>query len=272
MSREVWAAALTAYEVAQLAAGRSAGTIRLHRHYLERLREACPSPWKVRTPDLQGFLAVEHWSPETRKSARGAVRSFYRWASGSGQLDEDPAAGLEAVRVPAGVPRPTPEHVVRQLLRDTDSRIGFLGMLAALAGMRCAEMAVLNPARDYVGDWSGGSLLVHGKGGKLRDVPIVDDRLAGRLAGAEPGWAFPNGRGSHISPAHVSVLLSRALPVGWTAHQLRHRCATVAYAGTRDLLAVGALLGHTRPETTQRYVKMPDDALQAAARAAAQVA
>jgi len=45
--------------------------------------------------------------------------------------------------------------------------------------------------------------------------------------------------------------------------------ATMAYAGTRDLLAVGALLGHSRPETTQRYVKIPDDALREAARAAA---
>lgn len=47
--------------------------------------------------------------------------------------------------------------------------------------------------------------------------------------------------------------------------------ATQAYAGTRDLLAVGAVLGHSRPETTQRYVRMPDDALRAAAHAAARM-
>lgn len=36
------------------------------------------------------------------------------------------------------------------------------------------------------------------------------------------------------------------MPNGWTAHTLRHRMASVSYAGTRDLLAVGAVLGHSR--------------------------
>lgn len=41
------------------------------------------------------------------------------------------------------------------------------------------------------------------------------------------------------------------------------------YAGTRDLLAVGAVLGHARPETTRRYVRLPPDALISAVKAAA---
>ena len=43
------------------------------------------------------------------------------------------------------------------------------------------------------------------------------------------------------------------------------------YAGTRDLFAVQELLGHSRPETTRRYVRLPDDAVRAAVAAAAQV-
>lgn len=159
---------------------------------------------------------------------------------------------------------------MRQLLRVPDERIGFLGMLAALGGLRCAEMAQVHRA-DYQGDRRGGALIVHGKGGKVREIPIVDDRLAARLFEVD-GWAFPNGYGSHLTPGHVSRIMSAALPLGWTAHTLRHRCATAAYAGTRDLLAVGAMLGHSRPETTQRYVRMPDDAVRAAALAAAAVA
>lgn len=82
-------------------------------------------------------------------------------------------------------------------------------------------------------------------------------------------WAFPNGRGSHLTPGHVTKLLSKALPLTYTGHQMRHRCATVQYGATRDLLAVGAFLGHTRPETTQRYVLMPDDSLRRVANASA---
>lgn len=258
----LWALALVLYERAMISAGRSSGTVRLHRHYLARLRELHPYPFAVTTADLQAFLAEPHWAPETRKSARSAVRSFYRWGHDAGHVEVDPAARLASVRVPPGRPRPAPEHVVRQLLADPDARIGLMGMLAAFGGLRAAEIARVH-SRDLVGD----QLVVHGKGGKVRAVPVVDGRLLARLQLLD-GYAFPNGHGSHITPGHVSRLLSRALPEGWTAHTLRHRCASVAYAATRDLLAVGALLGHSRPETTQRYVLMPDDAIRAAARAA----
>jgi integrase len=261
-----WAGALVLYEAALRAANRSPNTIRLHWHYLAQLREINPRPWQVTTAQLQALMAARAWGAEARKSARTVFRSFYRWGHGAGYAAEDPALGLATVRVPAGRPRPTPEHLVRQLLRHPDARIGLMAMLAAYGGLRAGEIAVVH-RRDLVGD----ELVVHGKGGKVRGVPIVDDRLLASLQRVD-GWAFPNGLGSHLSPGHVSRLISRELPEGWTAHTLRHRCASVSYAATRDLLAVGALLGHSRPETTQRYVAMPDDALRAAARAAAQVA
>ena len=260
---DTWPGAIEGYVTAMKAAGRSPGTVRLHRHYLSRLTEVHRGgPWSVRTSTLLEVLSADHWAPETRKSARAALRSFYRWAHGAGHVEEDPAERLPSVRVPPGRPRPTPEHLVKQLLAHRDSRLGLMGMLAAYCGLRAGEIAQVH-ARDLVGD----ELIVRGKGGKTRAVPVVSPVLLGRLRLLD-GWAFPNGYGSHLSSGHVSRLLSRAMPDGWTAHTLRHRCGTVAYAATRDLLAVGALLGHSRPETTQRYVLMPDDAIRAAARAA----
>ena len=83
--------------------------------------------------------------------------------------------------------------------------------------------------------------------------------------------SFPLGKSltSYSSAGYVSKRLARALPAGWTGHTLRYRCGTAMYAGTRDLLAVGAVLGHARPETTRRYVRLPDDALISAVKAAA---
>lgn len=257
-----WPTALQHYETAMRAAGRADGTIRLHLHYLRRLADQQPRPWSVTTEQLQAFLAPAHWSPETRKSARGAVRSFYRWGHGSGRCEDDPALELASVHVPPGIPRPTPEHLVRQLL-GRDGRIGFMAMLAAYCGLRRGEIAQV-----HVDDLVGDELLVHGKGGKIRTVPVVDARLLALLSSLD-GWAFPNGLGSHLSAGHVGRLLSNALPAGWTAHTLRHRCGTRAYAATRDLFAVQQLLGHSRPETTQRYVLLPGDAVRAAAAGAA---
>lgn len=250
------------YQTAQQAAGRSAGTIRLHRYRLLDLAERFRSPAAVTTDQLVQLLAHDGWAPETRKSVRAAYRAFYRWAYQSGRLEADPTEGLPSVRVPPAVARPAPEHVVH-VGQAGDDRTRFMVQLAAYAGLRAGEIARVH-GRDLVGDL----LHVLGKGGKRRVIPVVHPELLERLAQLE-GWAFPNGRGSHLSPGRVTRLVSSALPGGWTAHTLRHRMGTAAYAGTRDLLAVGALLGHSRPETTQRYVQLPQDALRAAVRAAA---
>lgn len=268
-----WNDAMADYAATQRAAGRSPGTVRLHRHYLARVAELVPDgPEAVTTRDLRAFLGHPGWAPETRKSARAAVRGFYGWALTEGLLaghpDGDPSAGLAAVRVPPSKPRPAPEAVLEAALRAADLRVRLMLKLAAYAGLRAGEIARVH-ARDLVAVGPGVAVLVvRGKGGRTRRVPVVHPKLLRRLELLE-GWAFDNGRGEPITSAHVSRLVSRALPEGWTCHTLRHRMATVAYAGTRDLLAVGELLGHSRPETTQRYVLLPEDALVAAARAAA---
>jgi integrase len=253
---------LADYQTAQRAAGRSPGTIRLHRYRLHDLAAIFRTPAMVTTDDLIAILSHDGWAPETRKSVRGSFRSFFRWAYQSGRLDHDPSDALPSVRVPQAVARPAPETVVHTGLR-AESRVRLMVMLAAYIGLRACEIAGVHS--DHLVD---DILRVTGKGGKTREIPIVHAELLAELQ-AVTGWAFPNGRGSHLTPGHVTRLVSRALPVGWTAHTLRHRMATTAYAGSRDILAVGCLLGHSRPETTQRYVRMPDDALRAAARYAA---
>lgn len=259
----VWSVALSGYTTAMRAAGRAPTTIRLHHHYLGLLADRYRSPWTVTTAQLLDYLAVEHWAPETRKSARSVVRVFYRWGQGAGHIVTDPAVLLPSIRVPAGVPRPAPEHLVRQLVRHAEPRVGFMAMLAAYAGLRASEISRVHGLDLDLG-LTGAALTVTGKGGRVRSVPIVNEGLLERLEALGDCWAFPNGLGSHLSPGHVCKLLSRAMPDGWTAHKLRHRMATRAYAGTRDLLAVQQLLGHSRPETTQRYVLLPDDATRAA--------
>lgn len=258
-----WNDALSDYATAQRAAGRSAGTIRLHRHYLQRLADVHRSPWSATPRTLRTFLAHPGWAPETRKSARAAVRGFYAWATVEGLLEHDPAAALAPVRVPPALPRPAPEAVLAEAMSGADLRMRFMLMLAAYAGLRASEIAHVH-GRDLVGD----VLTVHGKGGKTRAVPIVHPGLLRRLQLVGDAWAFPNRQGRPMTPGHVSRLVSAALAPGWTCHTLRHRMATTAYAGTRDLLAVGAVLGHSRPETTQRYVRLPDDAVRAVVAAA----
>lgn len=257
-----WRAALRGFVIWQRAADRAPGTIRLYGYRLADLSRLAASPAAVTTDLLLDELGRHGWSAETKKSVRSAWSSFYRWALSVGIVDVDPTAKLPPISVRPRTPRPAPEDVVRRALEDADDRVVLMVLLAAHAGLRAHEIAAVH-RRDLVDD----VLHVLGKGRKERVVPVSGELLE-RLQQLD-GWAFPNPHsGSHVTAGHVSRLLSRGLPDGWTAHTLRHRMATTAYAGTGDLLAVQKLLGHSRPETTQRYVQLDDERLRAAARAA----
>lgn len=247
-------------------AGTPTSTVDLRRYYLLRLARSSDNLLTLTVDDLAAWLGGQDWSPNTRKSARSALRSFYGWAVHTGRLTASPAHLLPAVRIPRGRPRPTPERVYRKALMASDERTRLAVRLAGQCGLRRGEVA-----RVHVGhveeDLAGYSLRVTGKGGHVRIVPLPDD-LAETLLTLD-GWAFPSPKGGHLTPHHVAKIVRAALGGDWCTHSLRHRAATAAYAGTQDLRAVQELLGHSRPETTAGYVAVPDDSIRAAMRAAA---
>ena len=243
------------------AGGAAESTVRLRRMHLKRaLTWLGMPPWAATTPDLEAYLAAHEWAPETRKSVRSSLRAFYGWGEEAGHIATDPARRLPNVTVPQGKPKPAPTDVLTAALAASPRRTRLMLMLAAYAGLRRAEIATLH-SRDIVGDL----LRITGKGGRTRIVPMHPD-LIEALDGAT-GWIFPGDDRGHLSPDRVGRIMSVALGgslSGWTAHTLRHRFATRAYAGDRDILSVQQLLGHSSVATTQRYTQPPDDALRKA--------
>lgn len=133
-------------------------------------------------------------------------------------------------------------------------------------GLRACEICRVH-GRDYDGEM----LIVTGKGNKRRLVPVVDPVIRMALTRSET-YLFPGRIDGHLSPDYTARLLARALPGGLTGHQLRHRFATTAYRRTHDLLAVGQVLGHSKPETTKRYISVERDPLIAVVQAASRAA
>lgn len=257
-NRYMWQAELDGFIQHLRAGGAAASTVRLRRMHLERaLTWLGVAPWTITTDDLEGYLAAHEWAPETRKSVRSSLRAFYSWAEEAGHVEIDPSRRLPNVSVPQGKPKPAPDSVVAASLATAGDRDRLMVMLAAYAGLRRAEIAAMH-SDDIVGD----VLRVHGKGGKVRTVPMHPDLVAA-LSGVR-GYVFPGNDHGHLSPDRVGRIMSDLLGPGWTAHTLRHRFATRAYAGQRDLLTVQQLLGHSSVATTQRYTQIPDDALRRA--------
>lgn len=252
----MYAAELEAYTAHMRAAGMSGGTIRLKRAHVERcLSWLRKGPRDVTLDDLTGYMAAHEWAAETRKSMRSSLRGFFAWCEDNGRTDTDPARKLPTVSVPQGVPHPTPQTVVDAALAEADPRARLMLDLARLAGLRRAEIASL-----HTDNLVGSELVVTGKGGKVREIP-AHDALVEALAVLPRGYVFPGRDGGHLSPDRVGRIMAKALPGdGWTAHSLRHRFATRAYASERDLIAVQQMLGHSSLATTQRYTKAPDDA------------
>lgn len=257
------------------AAALSAGTLHVRRFYVRQLAETYADPWAVSPDDLALWLSRADWAPETKKGARSAVRSFYKWAEISGQLVSSPGRDLAPVRIPRTVPHPTPDDAVREALSRADDRTRLVLALALFAGLRRAEIAGV-----HTQDVGPEFLRVRGKGGHERLIPLHPElaqllraelrrRLDGLPATGWPtmpapvgGWLFPAwDQSRHLTPGHIGKLIDRTLPRGWTPHTLRHRFATQAYGASRDLRAVQELLGHASPNTTIRYAAVPDGAL-----------
>ncbi len=177
---------------------------------------------------------------------------------------------MPAVREAPPAPRPAPEVAYRGALRDADPLERVMLRLAAEAGLRRGEVCRVH-ARDVVADLVGWSLVVHGKGGKDRTVPLSDGvaDLVRAACDAGGGWAFPGSDDGHLSAQWVGKRIGRLLPAGVTMHQLRHRFATRAYAVDQDMFAVQELLGHASPATTRRYVAVDRGALRRAMSGAA---
>lgn len=208
--------------------------------------------------DVQQYLADLPGSAHSKASHLASLRGFYRWAARAGHILDDPTNLVHGIKVPRGIPKPVPIHVVETAIAEASDETRLMLLLGAYAGLRRSEIASLHA--DCVSETH---LTIKGKGGKVRRIPI-HPRLRPELTFT--GWAFesPQHRGEHVRPPYVAVRVAAILGEPWTCHCLRHAFATRAYRGTHDIRAVQYLLGHSSPDVTARYVAAEQDSLEAA--------
>ncbi|BBY77002.1 integrase [Mycolicibacterium parafortuitum] len=232
------------------------------------------APSDVTVPLVVAYCSGRSWSNDHRKSVRGSLVSFFDWCVDNGLATANPAASLP--RVPGAKPRPRPatDEIWNDLLSSAGPRERMMARLAGEVGMRRAEVAVCQ-REDLVRDTDGWSLIVHGKGGKQRVVPVTDS-LAEEIREFCPrGFLFPsrdqwgNLLSPHVSADCVGRLISALMPPGWSMHKLRHRFATRGLAGTGNLIAVRDALGHASVATTQIYTAVAPRAVRAVVEAPA---
>ncbi|ORV92825.1 hypothetical protein AWC11_07440 [Mycobacterium interjectum] len=266
-----WETAIDGWLTWLVASGTSTATRRTRRAHVRSVaRElGADHPRDVTGEDLITILGRVDYSIELRRGKRASLSSFYRWCASTGLVAQDPTADLPVIRAASAAPKPATDEIWRQLLDAADRRTRLMARLAGEAGLRRAEVAQVH-TDDLLDGIGGAELIVHGKGNKQRVVPITSS-LAAEIAAFCPagGFLFPGNIDGHMSADRVGHLVSAVMPAGWSMHKLRHRFATLGYAGTGNLRAVQEALGHASVATTQRYTAVSSSEVRRVSEAAA---
>lgn len=259
-----WQGPIAAYLHAQAASGRPPSTRETRRQHLAHLaRRVEHGPWALDAAQLAAYLGGQTWARETLRGRRITLQSFYRWGIAAGHTDTDPTEQLERVAPSQPRPRPVPDAVYLEALWRADDTERLWIDLAAEHGLRRAEIAVMH-SRDLVPTLLGYDLLVHGKGGKPRTVPLTSPMASALLVLAEHGgYLWPGGERGHVSARWLGKRINRLLSGDWTIHKLRHRAATRFWQHSGgDPYVVADLMGWANLAMVRTYVALPTDRLR----------
>ena len=273
--------------------GRSANTIAAYRRdlraYGEWLSTQGATVLDVSHRQLVEFVGVRRGSGAATSSiARqlAAIRMLHRYLAIEGERRDDPAADLEGVRVPSGIPKPLGEAQVTSLLdavivtEPIHRRDLALIELLYATGARISEAVGLSIGEI---DLDARLVRLYGKGAKERIVPFGSTAAAaledwfspsGRAMIVPDQWrsrgdaeaVFLNTRGGRLTrQAAWQVIKKYGVRAGLGAelspHVLRHSCATHLLDHGADLRVVQEMLGHASISTTQIYTKVSQERL-----------
>jgi integrase/recombinase XerD len=230
---------------------------------------------------LQGYMAgLTRAGLSARTAARrlSALRQFHRFLLREGVREDDPTSLLDTPRLPRSLPKYLTEAEVDALMSAATARAGVQGLMARAAldilyatGLRVSELLGLRRSA-LTGD--AAVLLVRGKGGKERIVPLSDaarDTAAAFTAACEVRnpWLFPGRDPRQAMTRQGFALLLKLValdaeldPMRVSPHVLRHSFASHLLARGADLRSLQLLLGHADIATTQIYTHVLAERLQ----------
>lgn len=226
-------------------------------------------------------------APRTVARRLSALRQFYRFLLSEQRRRDDPSSVLDSPRQGRPLPKYLSEDEVVGLLdaaaeREGPEGIRLVALLETLyaTGLRVTELVGLPLAAI---DRQGHGLLVRGKGGKERMVPLTEAArraladylvvrgvflVAGREA-AQRRYLFPSrtAREGYLTRQRFAQLLKELAldsgidPAKVSPHVLRHAFATHLLSHGADLRSVQKMLGHSDIATTQIYTHVLSERL-----------
>lgn len=230
---------------------------------------------------LMRKMRIEGRSPRSVARWVVAVRGFFTYLIAQGQIDQDPAAHMDAPKTWKSLPKVLDGADVEALMAVPDRShprglrdVAMLELLYA-TGLRISELLRLRLGDIHL---DAGYLRCWGKGSKERVVPLGSQAdaavqrylAAGRpvvLKGRRSEFLFVNPQGGALSRQGFWKRIKRygieagiAQPL--SPHVLRHSFATHLLENGADLRAVQLMLGHSDISTTQIYTHVNRERLK----------
>lgn len=214
--------------------------------------------------EIELFLGRDCWAANTRAAYYSHLAGFYRWAVRAEALATNPMADMVRPKASEGVPNPITDDELRHILTNANNQLWFLSMLAAGAGLRCCEIALLE-REDITAEriW-----VRRGKGGRAGVVdtnPTVWEAFRDFDLGSIVEQVGGRAEASWVSNLGVRRFKQLGLQ-GVAFHRLRHWYVTSVYRHRNDLLAASSAARHKSVRTTQVYTLLDNadrrDAIQ----------
>jgi integrase len=240
---------------------------------------SCPSWASSRSP--QSTSSMSSGCIERLVSAHGSapiarwrwLRKCSPWRSKWRLRPDNPCKGVERNREDARKRYLKPdelERLTKALAEHPNKDAADVFRLLLLTGARSGE--ALGATWDQFdldeGTWIKPATATKQK--ERHEVPLnapARQLLARRLSKRDTSpWVFPGRRGQHRIKLDDSwQLICRAAGItGLRIHDLRHSYASTLAGAGFSLPTIGALLGHSQPQTTARYAHLFDDPLRKA--------
>ena len=237
---------------------------------------------------IASSLHARELAPRSIARKLSCWRGFFKWLARHVELAANPVDAVRAPKRPKDLPKALPVDQAVQLVSPpahahaAPDAAGLcdLAMFELLysSGLRVAELAGLDLHHHKYADGSSSlgwvdcaaaEVVVTGKGGKMRKVPVGRHALAALaawLAVRPPpsdGSAalFLSRRATRVSARVIQQRLKlhalrRGTPVGVHPHMLRHSFASHMLQSSGDLRAVQEMLGHASIASTQVYTSL----------------
>ena len=290
---------LKRFIIAKTIKGLSPRTLKFYQKTVSNFLERVNKPARMITADdIRLHLAIRLKRDEASQVTVGNelrnLRSFFGWCHREGLIETDPCYRVDAIKLPKTKKEAFSEievELLRRYSRPGKEKAAVELMLST--GCRVSELVGIR-----IDDIKDDSIIVHGKGNKDRKVFLnakaiiaVNEYLSMRKDTNPylfPKGVFKFGSGYTTSPQKayeesmkpenimpneptdkstiehwMQRLGKRAGVKNCHPHRFRRTCATFALKRGMPILSVSKMLGHEQISTTQIYLDLSDEDLEA---------